>query len=438
MPPQLKDDQTEYGGVSPVVIVVDPYSSGCMIVRELMNRGNGVIALWTKGFSAEMKTHVPVLCGKLDYIAEVEQADSLEETVGRLNKIAGGSPIIACMVGGEAGVDLADALSEFMGLRTNGTEIPNRRDKHVQQNLIKQTGLRSIHEVVGTKLEDVEHFLKTEQFPLVLKPTESAGSDGVKLCHTYEEAVEHFTLLMSKQLVNGGDCPAVLCQEFLKGKEYVVDTVSSGGVHKTMMCAVYDKRAANGSAFVYFGAIPVAPDSEEGKIIIPYARAALDAIGFKNGPSHGEVVITESGPCLVEMNCRADGGNGNWYPLYKAMTGGYSQIEVAVDAYLDEEKFHSYPDVPETPFQVHGQEVQLVSYVEGIVKATPGYEKIRALPSFCNMESELKPGDKVTYSVDLITNVGDLVLMNKDPVQLAKDVEFIRLLENEKKLFVLA
>ena len=34
----------------------------------------------------------------------------------------------------------------------------------------------------------------------------------------------------------------VLCQEFLKGKEYVIDQVSREGVHKTMMVWVYDKR----------------------------------------------------------------------------------------------------------------------------------------------------------------------------------------------------
>ena len=56
---------------------------------------------------------------------------------------------------------------------------------------------------------------------------------------------------MAKQNVYGGDQSAVLCQEFLKGKEYVVDHVSRDGVHKTAMIYVYDKRPANGSAFVY-------------------------------------------------------------------------------------------------------------------------------------------------------------------------------------------
>ena len=101
------------------------------------------------------------------------------------------------------------------------------------------------------------------------------------------------------------------------------------------MVWVYDKRPANGSAFVYYGCVPVPIDSPEAQIIVPYVRQVLDALGLKNGPSHGEVILTKDGPCLVEMNCRARGGDGNWRSLAKALTGGYSQVEAAVDAYLD-------------------------------------------------------------------------------------------------------
>jgi hypothetical protein len=84
-------------------------------------------------------------------------------------------------------------------------------------------------------------------------------------------------------------------REFLQGPEYVVDHVSRDGVHKTVMVWVYDKRPANGGDFVYFGDIPVDPESSEAKQLIPYTRAILDAIGVKNGPSHGEIILTKDG-----------------------------------------------------------------------------------------------------------------------------------------------
>jgi Phosphoribosylglycinamide synthetase, ATP-grasp (A) domain len=261
-----------------VVVVVDPYSTGCLVAKEINLRGYPIVALWTKGFSEAMKTHVPQSCGTIHYLASVDEPveGGLPATADALNAAIGiGKTVVCCLAGGEAGVDLADALSEFMGLLTNGTDIPNRRDKKIQQELIRSMGLRSVRQAGGDSMEQVETFLRTESYPIVLKPNESAGSDGVKLCNTYEEAVEHFEVLMKSQMVNGGEVPAVLCQEFLRGKEYVIDHVSRDGIHKTMMVWVYDACS------------PVPCDSPEAKVLIPYVRGVLDALGISNGPSHG-------------------------------------------------------------------------------------------------------------------------------------------------------
>ena len=190
------------------VILVDPYSTGCLVGKEMYKRGYALLCLWTTGFSEDMKSHVPQSAGTMTYHAEITQASTLEETAQACRDAAGLLQIVACLAGGEAGVDLADALSEHMQLRTNGTEIPNRRDKKVQQELTRKAGLRSVRQAGSNKFEDVQDFLKTEPYPVVLKPIESAGSDGVKLCHSFEEAKEHFDVLMTSQLVNGGDCPA--------------------------------------------------------------------------------------------------------------------------------------------------------------------------------------------------------------------------------------
>lgn len=419
------------------VIIVDPYSTGAVVAEEIMKRGFSCIALWTRGFAPEMKTHVPISCGALNYFDEIDEGESLEDTMKVVYKAAGQLRVVACIAGGEAGVDLADALSEKMNVRTNGTSIPNRRDKKLQQELIKKHGLRSVRQAGGTNFSDVEKFLRTEPYPVVLKPVESAGSDGVKLCHSFDEAKEHFDVLMQSQMVNGGDCPAVLCQEFLRGKEYVVDHVSRDGEHKAVMLWVYDKRPMHGSAFVYFGCIPVDSDSPEAKILIPYVQGVLDALEFKNGPSHGEVMMTPDGPCLVEMNCRAHGGDANWRPLCRALTGGYSQVEATVDSYLDKAEFARLPSQPVSPFKAAGQEVILVSCSRGVVKATPGFEEIKNLQSFVYLETGAKPGSHVDYTVDLFTGIGSVILMHHDTEVLEADVERIRQMERENQLFTL-
>ena len=208
-----------------VAVIVDPYSTGCLVAREIMSRGYKVIALWTKGFSEEMKKHVPLSCLGIKYFAEVTEGDDHGETVRELYKTAGQFKIVSCIAGGEAGVDSADILSERLMVRTNGAGgiFANRRDKKVQQDLVKGAGLRSVRQAAGKQFSDVEEFLRKESYPVVLKPTDSAGSDGVKLCHDFEEAKAHFEYLLTVEAVNGGYNTEVLCQEFLRGKEVSVE-----------------------------------------------------------------------------------------------------------------------------------------------------------------------------------------------------------------------
>jgi len=422
-----------------VVIVVDPYSTGCLIVKEINSRGYKVIALWTKGFSEDMKKHVPLSCGAINYHGEVTEGDNLGETTRDLYKAAGALRIVACICGGEAGVDAADLLSERLMVRTNGAkgDFANRRDKKVQQELIKAAGMRSVRQAAGKQFSDVESFLRSEHYPVVLKPTDSAGTDGVKLCHDFDEAKEHFELLFEVEAVNGGYNTEVLCQEFLRGKEYVIDSVSRDGEHKTMAVWVYDKRAANGAAFVYFGMVPIDTASLEAKLLIKYNNQVLDALGMKNGASHGEVILTPDGPCLVEMNCRAQGGDGNWRPLARALTGGYSQVEACVDAYLDKKSFHSLPKIPCSPAKAFGQEVILVSYVDGDVIGTPGYDDIKELESFVFLETGVSIGCKVEHTVDLLTSVGSVILLHEDEEVLKQDIAKIREMEKNNELFEL-
>lgn len=369
----------------------------------------------------------------------MDEQETIEDTASLVQKeaIFSGLEVTGVICGGEAGVDLADALSEYMGFITNGTDVANRRDKKVQQELIRDAGLRSVRQAAGSTVEEVEGFLRTEKYPLIVKPSDSAGSDGVKLCHSYELAKDHFiTLTTTHQRVNGGGaCEEVLCQEFLKGKEYVVDHVSRDGIHKCVMVWVYDKRPVNGASFVYFGDIPLDSESEEAKQLIPYARGVLDALGVKNGPSHGEIIMTEDGPCLVEMNCRAHGGDAIWQPLCTALTGGYCQIDASVDAYLNKEKFLALPDKPCSPFKAAGQCVDLVCFKGGTVKATPGYDVISLLPSFVCLNSHIKKGTVVAPTVDMSTEAGNLVVMHKDPEVLARDIELIRQMETKRLLF---
>jgi hypothetical protein len=90
---------------------------------------------------------------------------------------------IACICGGAEGEVPTDALSELLGVRTNGTEI----------KIIKEAGLQSIGQETGQNITDVNEFLISEKYPIEVKPSELVGPGGVKLCYSMEEAQNHFS-----------------------------------------------------------------------------------------------------------------------------------------------------------------------------------------------------------------------------------------------------
>jgi len=424
------------------VVLVDPYSTGAMLAPELAQRGFTVMALWTDE-AGENRNHIPKAAKGFPekYLTEVEETLTLADTAKALGAAAGefGAEIIAIICGGETGVKVTDALAEHMGLRGNSTQngMENRRDKCVQQEAVARAGLRSVRSACGKTWDEVAAFTRTEEFPIIVKPVESAGSDGVKLCHTPEEAREHFHLLMISQRKCGSQCAAVLLQEFLRGKEYIVDHVSRDGVHKTTLVWVYDRRPANGSDFVCFGQQCVLADEPVAQQLIAYTRGVLDALNITNGATHTEVMMTPTGPCLVEVNSRCHGAAGSWMPLAQAMTG-YTQVSACVDAFVDVNAFDRLPDVPRSPFLASGQVVMTVSFHEGLIEATPGFQKIRALKSFLSLQENLHVGDQLQKTVDLFGITGMCVLVHSDAEVLKSDVAAIRKMEAEGSLFRLS
>ena len=110
-------------------------------------------SIWTKGFAPEMKseTHIPLSCRDLTYITQLDDLNhwSLDDLAAAIKEatckaaVQSGKPadyytIAGCIAGGEAGVDMADLLSEKFCVLSNGAkgDFANRRDKKVQVRLL--------------------------------------------------------------------------------------------------------------------------------------------------------------------------------------------------------------------------------------------------------------------------------------------------------------
>ncbi|RYH31113.1 ATP-grasp domain-containing protein [archaeon] len=351
--------------------------------------------------------------------------------------------LIAVLPGAETGVELADQLSSRLGLRSNGTQQSiARRNKYVMGETVRAAGVRAVKQAKCVNEDEVIAFLETLKTPgsdslrCVVKPVQSAGTDDVFLCQNEEEALTAFNRIYGKMNGIGLMNECVLVQEFLVGKEYVVDKVSRDGVHKLVCIWEYDKRKVNGANFVYFGMRLKASDTPMAKVLTAYSDKVLDALGIKQGPSHMEVMVNtitkpdgslEYQPCLVEVGARCHGGEGTWLPVVQECVG-YSMVGVTLDAYLQGELFNKI-DKDHFPLKKAGREVDMVSRYGGIVRSLPGEEAIRKLPSFRSMSWEVKPGDYAHKTIDCFTRPGCVQLVADTEEDAERDLEAIHSLE---------
>jgi biotin carboxylase len=418
------------------VAVVDPFSTGAHLANLFASNGIKVVrvlSIWDSPVAALIQEGIDV-----DFVATVQHDDSksnqdeaTNDTVRALQALP--FSVAAVVPGAETGVELADRLSARMGLRSNGEEHSlARRNKYYMGESVRDAGVRAVEQKFCRTALELKIFLQGhaatlrssgQPFKCVVKPVQSAGSDDVFLCDSIEEAETAFRSIFGKKnglgLVNDG----ALVQEFLVGKEYVVDKVSRDGEHKLVAIWEYDKRPVNGANFVYFGMRLMECVSARSQELVAYADGVLNALGIREGPSHMEVMFTPTGPCLVEVGSRCHGGEGTWLPVAKECIG-YTQVDVTADVYLEGKLFTSL-DARKYPKKKAGMDVDMVNFHSGVLRKIKQEHLLRAMPSFRTLNWECKVGDFLPATHDCFTRPGSVQLVNDTEEGALKDQAYI-------------
>jgi len=135
---------------------------------------------------------------KVEYIDTIQHKGDLEETVQGLQDLE--EKIVGCVAGCETGVELSDAISEALHLRTNGTKLSDqRRNKYLMGEQVRQAGVRAVKQAKARTTAEVDNFLRkfgNGPLKIVVKPVASAGTDGVFLCESRQDVHQRFKQLL--------------------------------------------------------------------------------------------------------------------------------------------------------------------------------------------------------------------------------------------------
>ena len=418
------------------IIVVEAISTGFNFVRDIVNRNYNPIILNTKIDETEDNQAyfevVRFANESIDVDALfLDEKESYEETLEMVRQY---DPVII-VPGSEKGVILATKLSNDLGLKCNNIEnIDAMTLKDKMQERLAEAGLRHIRgRVVSSVEEAIEYYDEEGLDEVVVKPTYGAGSVGVKICQNKEEMIDGLNEMFESVNVYGDKLTEMVVQERIKGEEYVVNTVSCNGDHCVTTIMKYSKTKTEEGGNVYESTHFVYELGLGEAELVDYAYDVADALGIRYGPVHGEYMIDDKGPVLIEVNCRPMGFNLD--AEYVDKVSGQHETDTVLDAYLNPDKFY-FERAKGYRLFAHACLKFFIVPKDIVAKSYPMAHISNRLKShYKTSQGIIEDAQLFVKTQDLETTGGTVYLVHEDGYALQQDLDFLRSVE--KKAFEL-
>ena len=260
-----------------------------------------IFALPGNGGIAADATCVAIGAKEIDKIVEFAKTNAIDYAV-----VAPDDPLVLGCV---------DALNA-VGIPCFGPEAKAaiiEGSKVFSKDLMKKYGIPTAQYEVFTELESALTYLETAPIPTVVKADGLALGKGVIIAMTRDEAKDAVRSMMEDK-VFGESGSRVVIEEFLTGPEVSVLSFTDGKTVVPMISSMDHKRAHDNDEGLNTGGMgtiapnpyytpAVAAECME-KIFLPTVAAMNAEDRTFKGCLYFGLMITQSGPKVIEYNCR--------------------------------------------------------------------------------------------------------------------------------------
>lgn len=197
-------------------------------------------------------------------------------------------------------------------------------------------------------------------YPCISKPVDNAGSRGIMLIENKDALKEAVSYSASN-----GRSGGVIIEEYLQGNEVSVEVMAvDGEIH---ILQVTDKLTTGVPHFVEMGhSQPSRLEDANIAAIEDLAVRAVQSVGISNGPAHVEIMLTKTGPKMIELGARMGGDciTTHLVPLSTGIDMVMATIQIALG-----EK----PDI--TPKFSKGSAIRYFKEQYGIIESITGVDE---------------------------------------------------------------
>jgi hypothetical protein len=413
------------------VVIVDGYSTGRELVRELS--GRGVTCLHLRS-TPQIPSVVSKCFDVSAYDKDLGYLGTVDAAIDRLCVLCPD----AVVAGSEWGVTFAEFVADGLGLPTNRIEtISARRNRFDMIEAVRVHGLRTADQAPVHTAEEAHVWAKRHRkWPVVVKPMLSAGSDGVVICNHHADIDHAFAQALYRENLLGSFNDRLMIQSYLSGPQFIVNTVSRGGRHFVSDVWQVAYRVVPGGSSAPGSMTLLDPSRPVSRDLVAYTLAALRALGIENGAAHSELRMTPQGPALIETGASLMGEAMDAAPYQAA--GLPTQASRYADALTAGNAVNCSAQGENTyVFKRNLVKVFFEFDQRATVRDTDGLSKLKALPSFHGHYRSLGKGAQVWRGSDSLFFGGVVYLVHDDPKQIEADLRQFREWESAGELYAL-
>lgn len=252
---------------------------------------------------------------------------------------------------------------------------------------------------IVSDINELEKVADKITYPCISKPTDNSGSRGVMLINTAEELKKSVSY-SSSQGRKGG----VIIEEYMRGSEVSVEVIVLDGVPHILQ--VTDKLTTGAPHFVEMGhSQPSQLSKKDVEAIKELASKAVIAVGIQNGPAHVEIILTESGPKMVELGARMGGDciTTHLVPLSTGIDMVKATIQIALGETPDiEQKFEK------------GSAIRYIESETGILLYISGEDSVRNMNGVMQLSFTYTLGDTINKICSSTDRIGFVISQGKN------------------------
>ncbi|KAB8029675.1 ATP-grasp domain-containing protein [Fluviispira multicolorata] len=398
-------------------IIVDSFSSGFEYLSELKKNDIKIVSVISK------KAKYLNFKEKIEDI--IDEEEEYSDLIKKIKEYVENGKILFCLPGSKSGVELAEKIANTLQLKTNLKDFSRSRvNKYLMQERMKDCGLKSIKQTIVTHLDEEKYGFN---YPVILKPTQSAGSDAVCLCKSKKDLVYYLNTHLAELNKLGNVNNEVLMQEFIEGTEFIVDLATYDQHSELIAMWEYEKQMLPEGAFIYSALKLLDSQHIYFQKLLKYSLDVIHALGVRIGPSHVKIMMNKKEELvLIDVGSCPHGGKSQF--IMKECLE-YNQISRSLDLILKGTKVDRYYP------KKYAQITFLISKKSGVFQKFSYLNELKKLQGFSQFFPYIFENEKLVNTMNLFTTPGIVIFIHKTEAVVKESVRQFRALELQEDFY---